>query len=747
MFFRIFRIVGPSIVILTFFRIVLFAVEPEAHFYVSTVGNDSWSGRLLAPNALGNDGPFATLEKARDAIRFLKESGPLPQGGVTVDIRGGIYLMNETFQLTEEDSGTKNASIIWRAYRKEKVYFTGGKTLNGFGLVDDPAILKRIDKAGRGKIVKTDLESQGITNYGEIDRTTGRKMELFFNGKYMPIARYPNEGWLHIADVPQHGDELINEGRDAWKIDGIPRGRHYGRFTYAGDRPQRWADVNDIYIHGYWVYDWWEEMIKIKSIDMNSHEIYPQSDSHYGYQKDARYYFLNILEELDSPGEWYLDRKEGILYFWPPLDINGSKISFPVLDSVMISLEQTSHVTIESIEFESGRAGAIKIAGGSNNKIAGCSFSNFGNDAVVIEGGTENGIISCDIYEVAAMGIDLSGGDRKTLTEAKNYATNNHIHSFARIFKTYRPGINFSGVGNIISHNLIHDAPHSGVMYSGNEHLFEFNEIYDVAKETGDVGAIYTVKDWTFCGNIIRYNYFHHIHGVGKFVHSKAVYLDLPVGGITLYGNIFYDLEHGFFTNSGRHIVIENNIFINCYPSVKIDVYRAPDEFVPGGSWRLIEKLDEVNYKNPPYSTRYPWLPKILSEGDDPAMPYENVVIRNISYGGKWLDMSSELDFSTLTVKDNLIADPVICTWREQFQEQDKGYKEYKFGDSEMTNLLEDNGNMIINTDPGFMDVDNENFQLREDSPAYKLGFKRIPIEEIGLYKDQYRTHLNEPGL
>jgi len=741
---RIFKIIGLSIVLSIFFRIVLFAVEPGAHFYVSTMGNDSWSGRLLAPNALGNDGPFATLEKARDAIRFLKESGPLPQGGVTVDIRGGIYLMDETFQLTEEDSGTKNVPIIWRAYRKETVCFTGGKVLTGFGQVDDPAILKRIDKAGRGKILKTNLKAWGITNYGEIDRTTGRKMELFFNGKYMPIARYPNEGWLYIADVPQHGDELINEGRDAWKIDGIPRGRHYGRFTYAGDRPQRWADVNDIYIHGYWVYDWWEEMIKMESIDMNSHEVYPQSDSRYGYQKDARYYFLNILEELDSPGEWYLDRKEGILYFWPPSDINGSKISFPVLDSVMISLEQTSYVTIESIEFESGRAGAIKIAGGSNNKIAGCSFSNFGNDAVVIEGGTENGIISCDIYEVAAMGIDLSGGDRKTLTEANNYATNNHIHSFARIFKTYRPGINFSGVGNIISHNLIHDAPHSGAMYSGNEHLFEFNEIYEVAKETGDVGAIYTVKDWTFCGNIIRYNYFHHIHGVGKFVHSMAVYLDLPVGGITLYGNIFYDLEHGFFTNSGRHIVIENNIFVKCYPSVKIDVYRAPDEFVPGGSWRLVEKLDEVNYKNPPYSTRYPWLPKILSEGDDPAMPYENVVVRNISYGGKWMGMSSELDFSTVRVKDNLIADPVIFTWREQFQEQDKGYKEYKFGDSEMTNLLEDNGNMIINTDPGFIDVDNENFQLREDSPAYKLGFKRIPVEEIGLYKDRYRTNLNK---
>jgi len=737
---RIFKTIGFSIALLLFFWVVLLDTEHEACFYVSTKGNDSWSGRIPAPNAQGNDGPFATLEKARDAIRCLKESGPLPQGGVTVDILGGTYQINETFKLTSEDSGTKNAPLTWRAYHKEKVRFTGGIVLTGFEPVKDFSILKRIDKAGRNKILKTDLKARGITNYGEIDRNTGRKMELFFNGKYMPIARYPNEGWLHIADVPQHGEKLVNEGRDEWRIEGIPRGRHYGRFAYAGDRPQQWADVNDIYMHGYWVYDWWDEVIKIESIDIKNHEICPQRDSRYGFQKDARYFFMNILEELDSPGEWYLDKKEGVLYFWPPSDINSSKISFPVLESVMVSLQQTSHVTIESIEFESGRAGAIKISGGLDNKIAGCSFSNFGNDAVVIEGGLENGIISCDIYEVAATGIDLSGGDRKTLTEAKNYATNNHIHSFARIFKTYRPGINFSGVGNTVSHNLIHDAPHSGVMYSGNEHLFEFNDVYDVAKETGDVGAIYTVKDWTFCGNVIRYNYFHNIHGVGKFVHSKAVYLDLPVGGVVLYGNIFYDLEDGFFTNSGRHIVIENNIFVKCYPSIKIDVYRASESFLPGGPWRLVEKLQEVNYRKPPYSTRYPWLPKILSEGDDPAMPYENVVVRNISYGGKWMEMSSELDFSTITVKDNIIADPVIFIWREKFQEQKKGLNEYIFGDIEMTKILEDNGNMVIDTDPGFIDVENENFQLRENSPAYKLGFKRIPIEKIGLYKDQYRN-------
>ena len=744
MFSKILKTTIFLIFLILSWSVVLFANDSELCFYVSLKGNNSWSGQLPLPNALGDDGPFATFEKARDAIRQLKKSGTLPENGITVFIREGTYPFSETFYLTAEDSGTKKAPVRWRAYQNEKVCFTGGRILTDFTPVADPAILQRFDKSTSGKIVAIDLKNQGINDYGEINRDTGRKMELFFNGKYMPVARYPNEGWLNIADVPQYGEKLINKGRDDWKIDGVPRGRHYGRFVYAGDRPNRWADKDDIYIYGYWVYDWSEEMIKIKSIDIKNHEIYPQLDSRYGFQKDARYYFLNILEELDSPGEWYLDRKEGILYFWPPSDIKGSKISFPVLDSVMISLNQTSNVTFEDIVFESSRAGAIKITGGYNNKIAGCSFTNLGNDAVVIEGGTENGIISCDIYEVAATGIDLNGGDRKTLFEAKNYATNNHISRFARIFRTYRPGIYLKGVGNIVSHNLIHDAPHSGIIFSGNEHLIEFNDIHHVAKETGDVGAIYTSADWTYCGTVIRYNYFHNIQGVGKFVSSKAIYLDLPVGGVTVFGNIFYDIEDAFFTNSGRHCLIKNNIFVKCSPSIKINVYREPSHFVTGGPWRLVEKLNEVNYKIPPYSTRYPWLQKILSEGDDPAIPYENIIARNISYNGKWLDLHSELDFSVVTVKDNLIADPVICNWREQFQEQGKGAVEYKYGNVEMTKILEQEGNKLINANPGFIDVKNENFQLREDSPAYQLGFKRIPIEEIGLYKDQYRTDINE---
>ena len=711
-------------------------------FYVSLNGNDSWSGKLSEPNSKKTDGPFATFERARDAIRELIKAGQLPDGGITVNIRSGNYPFSRTFKLTAEDSGTESSPIIWRSYPDEDVCFIGGMVIKDFKPIDDPAILRRFDSSYHKKILQTDLNAQGITNYGEIDPKSGRRMELFFKGKYMSIARYPNEGWLEIENVPQHGKKLINQGRLEWEIDGIPRGRHYGKFQYDGDRPKRWLEENEIYTHGYYVYDWSDGYLKINSIDTETHEIFPEEPHHhYGYQKGARYYFLNILEELDAPGEFYIDRTKGILYFWSPEPIGRNNVLFPTLEEFMVSLPETSYITFQGIIFEGSRAGAVQITGGSNNKVAGCIFRNIGNDAVIIKGGTENGITGCDIFEVSGAGIHLSGGDRKTLTPAGNYADNNHIHHFARVFKTYRPAINMSGVGNRITHCYIHNAPHAGILFSGNEHVIELNELTKVAQETGDVGAIYLYSDWTFCGNMIRHNYLHHIHGP-VYLGCMTVYFDLPPSGNTIYGNIFYDLDKGFFTNNGRHNIIENNIFVKCNPSVHINVHPAPGQFEPGGAWRLVEKLHEVDYKNPPYSTRYPFLPDIFEDGD-PGIARGNVVTRNISYGGRWMDLHNKLDFEIVSVTDNLIADPVLLYWdKEQKEKGHRDYVTYKFGDPKIMKLFEENGNIVINTDPGFVDLEHENFNLSKDSPAFKLGFKPIPFDKIGLYVDEYRKSL-----
>ena len=115
-------------------------------FYVSKSGDDSWSGKLSEPNSSKTDGPFATFEKARNAIRTFKLTEPLPEGGITVYIRSGVYEITKTLKLTTDDSGTESSPVVWSAYPEEKVIFSGGKILSGFEAVTDPDVLVRIPK-------------------------------------------------------------------------------------------------------------------------------------------------------------------------------------------------------------------------------------------------------------------------------------------------------------------------------------------------------------------------------------------------------------------------------------------------------------------------------------------------------------------------------------------------------------------------------------------------------------------------
>ncbi len=652
-----------------------------ASFYVSTVGNDSWSGTLAEPDAEHTDGPFATLERARDTIRAVKQTGQLPAGGITVGMRGGTYPLATTFELTAEDSGTPQAPIVYRAYQDEEVRLMGGVEIPGvaFGPLSDPAILNRIDEAAHGKVLQVDLKAQGITDYGEVAKQ-GKHMELFFQDRPMTLARWPNEGFVNIGEVVGDKDS--------------------GQFTYTGDRPQRWMPEQDIWLHGYWYHDWSDSYQRVASIDTQQRLISLATPQHgYGYRAGQRFYALNLLVELDQPGEWYLDRDSGILYFWPPAPPDDGQAVLSVLEEPIIRLNDASHVMIRNLIIECTRGMAVTVEGGTHNLIAGCTVRNTGDVGVNISGGTGNGVIACDIYETGAGGIKLSGGDRLTLTPAGHFARNNYIHHYSRWHRTYRPGVKISGVGNQVSHNLIHDAPHNAILLSGNEHLIEFNEIHHVCLECGDVGAFYMGRDWTARGTIIRYNFFHHLGGLG--IGSQAVYLDDCASGITVFGNVFYKVQRAAFIGGGRDNTVENNIFVDCHPAVWID-HRG----LAGPKWSCFttmkKRLEAVNHHEPPYSERYPKLAELdkYYEKDGRIPPEGNVIVRNICVGGTWLDLH--------------VRAPEIVIFQD--------------------NLTE--------TDPGFVDPDNMNFQLKDDSPAYELGFQRIPMEGIGLYKDRYRTAL-----
>jgi len=406
-----------NILILFSFLLLIDCSKPqisENAFFVSKTGNDSWSGKFAVPNRDKTDGPFATIERAQEAIRSVKKESKLPDGGITVYIREGDYPISKTFMLKNDDSGTEQAPIIWRAYPNENVRFMAGKVVADFQPIEDITILNRIDESCRNKILQCDFSVQGIADFGQLKRkgfgTRPKQplaLELFFDHKAMTLARYPNEGWLTIASVPQSGEKLEHRGNERELFDGIPAGRHYGKIKYNDDRPDRWQVIDDIWVHGYWTWDWADHYEKIDRIDTKTKEIYIAPPYHnYGYRKGQRYYFINILEELDSPGEYYLDRKSGILYFYPPADLADKEIAVSLLEDLVTSIQEASHITIQDITFEYGRGSAITIIGGSHNKIAGCTFRNFGNEPIIIEGGAKNGVIG--VIFMRSLQLELS---------------------------------------------------------------------------------------------------------------------------------------------------------------------------------------------------------------------------------------------------------------------------------------------------------------------------------------------------
>lgn len=681
-------------------------------YYVALEGNDTWSGKLLVPDKGKTDGPFQTLENAVRVINEMGSKGELSGARIKVVLRKGVFEILKTLKVNDPGKEKRAASVLISNYDKEKVVLVGGKELKGFTLVKDETYLKRIKNEYRQHIYEINLKQNKIDDYGKIINRGGPGMELFFNDKRMQPARWPNVGYDTIVSVPQYGDTMYEGYVTRLDENGLPKGRHYGRFQYRGSRPDGWCNPEEIYLHGFWVFTWDDEMVAVKSIDKEKKEIILKPPhSHYGYMKGGVYYALNVLEELDRPGEWYLDRANGKLLFWPPGPITRGSLFVSLLNSTMIELENTGNIEIRGINFSKSRSAAIVIKGGENNLITGCNFNDFANIPVRIEGGVKNGVRGCELYDLSSGGIMLRGGDRRSLTPAANFVVNTHIHDFGQWLKAHQSAITINGVGNYIANNLIHHGPGTGILFSGNENIFEYNELHHIGQEMADVGAFYIGRDWTQRGNIIRYNFLHDLNGPGEN-YVNGVYLDDFTSGTEVYANIFLRCAKGIEIGGGRDNIISNNIFIENNLGISVDA-RGIDwakYFFNGGDSALFKGMSRMNYTQPPYSEKYPVLLELYN--DEPALPKNNRIFSNISYKEKWLYFYDGLDLNTVHVYDNIIG-------------EEKG--DYK-----------NKRDYIVKGNPGILNYD-KGAKIKLSEKVYLRGFKRIPFDKIGLQKDSNR--------
>lgn len=656
-----------------------------AEFHVSPQGIDSASGNRTAP--------FATLEKARDAVRESRKKNPAEAS--TVWLSGGDYFLKSPLELGSEDSGTASAPAIWRAVEGATPRLVPSRKLaaTDFKPVTDPATTARVAEEAQGKMVALDLRFLGVKHskaYPDVFGGNGDLLDLFIDGNRQSLSRFPNQGYMTMKQVLANGSAKNGE----------PGIFEYREEFYGAHA--RWAKALDhgVWLKGYWRIPWQNEAIRIASIDTDKHSVTfakgveaggignkyvkPVNGVRAGDGKEA-YWLFNLLEEIDRPGEWCVDFKDQKLYLYPSGSLEQAEILLADTSEPVVVLRDASHVTLRGIKIEASLGDGLLVKGGEANLIAGCTFRNLDNYGVRIDGGKNHVVLSNDLSNLGAGGVWLSGGDEKATPRipAGHQCINNHIWNFSQIERIYTPGVNcgYTGgsgaarspsVGMLVAHNLIHDTPHAGVLFGGWDSVFEFNEIFRFATVSNDIGAFYSYDQFDRDGgHTFRYNFMH------DSLDGDGLYWDNDHRDMKVYGNITF-LKNGAGRGTGYLYKIgtqsKNPQRIDCWNNIAIQS-NVGFQFVsalpnPG----KIENNVSIRSKKSPY------------------------VWREVPLGGKEAQ-----------------AEP------------------YGTG----TNLEYAN-------DPGFVDMEQYDFRLKQDAQLKKdlPGFELIPVEKIGLFVDEYRKKL-----
>ena len=697
---------------------------------------------FVAPQAEeGGDGsisaPFHSLEQARDAVRELKRQGNYPAEGVTVTLRGGTYGRAESFLLNEEDSGEEGAPVIYRSYPGEEAVLVGGTEIR---LADcEKVSTDVIDRSLHGKIYSYNLAEHGVKSYDSL-QVTGHSAyylqiqnlvgatipvpEIFYNDESMHIARYPNEGYMLLGDIVENGDVIRN-----WSDDYIGRPEYVApedrsksptpiTFKVDDSHIKKWDNAKHAWVFGYWYYDWSDQTMPVRAIDTKAGTIQTDIPSAYGARKGQRFYIYNLIEELDTPGEWFYDEESGILYVYPLDDNPNSKILMSFSSQNLVDMNRVRHVEFRDITFKGTRACAFNIVSCENVQIRYCMINNISDDGILINEGKNVTVDGCIMTALGGRGVLLNGGDIETLEPGNNSVINCWIYDFARIKRTLYPAVTITGVGNIVKNNLFHDSPHFAIQFSGNDHVIENNEIHSVLKETADAGAIYAGRNCIARGTVIRGNILHDIYSDRGDAQVYGIYLDDQFCGVTIEENVIYNLGGiGLFINGGRDNTAENNIFANISSAaVRISASGRAVNWKTHINFEQTHSLESGLHLTQPYE-KYPNLKNILD--DDMLNPKYNV-IRNNAY----------FQVPSILILDNSVGGSTLT--EKEMREQ---------------NTFE-NGCMITEASE-FINAEKGNFNLKEGSTVFAAlpEFKTRDYNMAGLITSRLKLNLSRNAI
>jgi len=682
--------------------------KPDADLYVAANGDDAFSGTLPGPNAERSDGPFATLDRARSAVRTLRSKRAAP-GPVTVMIRGGVYRVHEAFTLKLEDSGDADAPITYAAYPGERPVISGARSITGWRKSEGPLWAADVPDVRAGKWCFRQLFIDGAR------RTRGRWPA---DGVLYPedgLVRAADEGVLKIAgpaDPPAGGDTA----KDEW---------HKRSFRFVpGDIRKDWRNIEDVEIVVLQM--WMAARLRIESIDEENHTVAFTGGSWRPLTWSFGYYVDNLFEGLATPGAWYLDGKQGILYYHPLPGEDMAEIEAvaPVAEQLVriegdvAKQRLVRNVTFSGLAFHhtswtlpaTGYAcnqaeitppAAVEAQGAVDCRFERCELGHLGAWGIGLgRGCRDNAIVGSTVHDIGAGCVKV--GEPKNCAEDSEEACRTTI-SDNRFLDGGKIHLGPAAVwigqssGNTVSHNEISGGFHWAVSVGWNwsyfplnrarDNIVEFNHVHHLGTGIlGTHGAIYCLG--VSPGTVVRNNHVHHVYSNDHWGAGEGIILDNGCSGILIENNVVHHASAGGWGCN-----------FNCFGNIIVN-----NIFAFGTKFQLTRYGDPPNF----------------GDGTKAPPPNGEVFARNIVVWDEGRLLNEEDWWAFQTLWDyNLY----FCSGSEPVR-----FMKYSFDEWQAKGLDE---NSII-SDPLFVDAERGNFSLRPESPALALGFKPIDISDVG---------------
>lgn len=573
------------------------------------------------------------------ALRSLRAQRG-PDRPVEVTLRGGIYRLDAPLVLEAVDSGTEGAPLHIRAASGEHPVLSGAVPVRDWREAPERAPIDGppLPVAAQGRLWTAKLDPRQRADWGEITprgfgrpRTTG-PAQLLWRGTPLTLARWPRDSYLGVIELPD--------------------GKKGRRVTIDRALPLNIAEEPDLWAFGYWGNTWAGQHQPIAALDVSTRTMTLGGPAPtYGLRTDMRVAFLyNGLSLVDHPGAWWLDRRDGTLWLWPPGPIEPGDLELTRTDT-LLRVEGARHVHLDGLRLEASRGDAVVLDSVVDVRLRDCTIRNIGGIAIKLSG-SDSGIEGCLIEEVGDSAVRLEGGDRQTLEPGRLFVRDSEIRRYGQWVRTYTAAIELHGVGHGVLRNRFHDAPHMGIYVFGNDHRIEGNLFYDLIKDTSDAGAIYQYLDWTARGTAIINNIICRLYSSRD--KAMGVYLDAFSSGATVAGNRIMDVPYAILMNGGSDNHITGNLIVGGTAPLWIDAsglrwlrYHFAKPGTP-----LLRALEAVPYKGPIYSRRYPGLASVLD--DDPGMPKRNVITGNRIAASSIGRIDARLDGSS-EIRDNTV--------------------------------------------------------------------------------------------